>query len=539
MPERIQKILNRIRDWWKKFTTRQKVIMISMVSVVVIALIILLVVVSRPRWVVLKVASDAKEAQSIQKLLQDNSITFKQSSDGMTFSIQEKDSAQAQILLGTNDISSEGYTVDDVVNGSFTTTEADKEKKYRSYLEQKFEQQIESMDGVSEADININIPDDNGTIVASKEESSAAVKLTFTEGSKNHAKIADSVAHYMAANLRNATTDSITVIDNKGNTLFNGSSSDSDSASASSQQEVKEKAENLTADKVKNTLAHDNGMNSAIYDNVDVGVNLSIDFSKTDSVDYTYSVADGSTQGYYDTRTETSSSSDGTTGGVPGTDSNNDDTTYVTNDNGSNHSESSSTTTKYLPNETITTKNGEVGKVDYDNSSITVVATNYITYDEDTLRAQGKLKNQTFAQYRAKHSNRKTVDVSDDIKTAVSNATGIPANNISILAYEVPLFHESSGGRTLTDYLQIIIAVLVFLLLGFVVFRSLRKEKEEVEEEVSVDDLLKEQNEQEESLQDIGFNEKSEARVLIEKFVDENPEAAANLLRNWLNDDWG
>jgi flagellar M-ring protein FliF len=109
------------------------------------------------------------------------------------------------------------------------------------------------------------------------------------------------------------------------------------------------------------------------------------------------------------------------------------------------------------------------------------------------------------------------------------------------LAYEVPLFHESTGGRTLTDYLQIVIALLVFALLGFVVFRSLKKEQEEaVEEEVSVDDLLAEQNEQqEENLEDIGFNEKSEARILIEKFVDENPEAVANLLRNWLNEDWG
>ena len=27
-------------------------------------------------------------------------------------------------------------------------------------------------------------------------------------------------------------------------------------------------------------------------------------------------------------------------------------------------------------------------------------------------------------------------------------------------------------------------------------------------------------------------------KKLIEKFVDENPDAAALLLRNWLNDDW-
>lgn len=39
-------------------------------------------------------------------------------------------------------------------------------------------------------------------------------------------------------------------------------------------------------------------------------------------------------------------------------------------------------------------------------------------------------------------------------------------------------------------------------------------------------------------LEDIGLNEKSETRILIEKFVDENPEAVAALLRNWLNDDW-
>ena len=29
-----------------------------------------------------------------------------------------------------------------------------------------------------------------------------------------------------------------------------------------------------------------------------------------------------------------------------------------------------------------------------------------------------------------------------------------------------------------------------------------------------------------------------ETRKMIDKFVDENPEAVANLLRNWLNEGW-
>ena len=86
----------------------------------------------------------------------------------------------------------------------------------------------------------------------------------------------------------------------------------------------------------------------------------------------------------------------------------------------------------------------------------------------------------------------------------------------------------------------VLLAVLIFALLGYVVFRSTRKQKvEEPEPELSVDALLAATSDNDdENLEDIGYSEKSETRKLIEKFVDENPDAAALLLRNWLNDDW-
>ena len=93
----------------------------------------------------------------------------------------------------------------------------------------------------------------------------------------------------------------------------------------------------------------------------------------------------------------------------------------------------------------------------------------------------------------------------------------------------------------MSDYLQIILVVLIFLLLGYVVFRTTRKEKEveEAEPELSVESLLESTREsEEENLEDIGYTEKSETRILIERFVEQNPEAAASLLRNWLNEEW-
>ena len=56
------------------------------------------------------------------------------------------------------------------------------------------------------------------------------------------------------------------------------------------------------------------------------------------------------------------------------------------------------------------------------------------------------------------------------------------------------------------------------------------------EEELSVENLLQSAPAE---VEDIEVETKSETRKMIEKFVDENPEAAANLLRNWLSEDWG
>ena len=57
-------------------------------------------------------------------------------------------------------------------------------------------------------------------------------------------------------------------------------------------------------------------------------------------------------------------------------------------------------------------------------------------------------------------------------------------------------------------------------------------------EELSLDSLLQSTQDNAE-LEEIDSESKSEIRLLIEKFVDDNPDAVANLLRNWLTEDWG
>ena len=134
------------------------------------------------------------------------------------------------------------------------------------------------------------------------------------------------------------------------------------------------------------------------------------------------------------------------------------------------------------------------------------------------------------------------MQVPDEMINVVAKATGIAAGNVAMAAYTQYVFIDKTGANiTVTDILQIATILIILGLLAFIVIRSMwtsKKTEEEPEpEELSVEQLL--ESTPEETLEDIEMDTGSETKRLIEKFVDENPEAAATLLRNWLNEDYG
>lgn len=531
MPEQVQKILSRILEWWKKFSTKQKVLLISIAATIILALVILSVIVSRPTMVSLITCEDTAQAGEVKELLDSNGIAYEISQDGLVFSVDEKDNSTASILLGTNGIPTKGFGIDDVFEGGFSSTEADKNKRYKLYLEEHFAEQLESLSNVESASVTIDPPADDGTIIARNQETYAAVVLTLNEEMSDEQ--AAGLAKYIATQVGNSTTDNIVILDSNSNLLFSGGDSDSNMGMASTQFSLKAKVENQVRSKVKDIL-----VGSGLCSHAEVSPEINIDFDESSEATHEYYAPDGQTNGMIDQIQQYESESEGGGAAAPGTDSN-DDTTYVIEDGEYTHSTISDTTTNYQNNEKITERKSNGGTIDYATSSIAAAIKTYTVYSEDVLRASGALDDMTFEEYIAANSTPTRTEVDQEYYNMIANATGIPVENITIVATDEPVFQYSAGGRTWSDYLQIILAVLIFLLLGYVVFRSTRKEKAaDVEPELSVESLLESTRENQDELADIGYAEKSETRVLIEKFVEENPEAAASLLRNWLNEEW-
>ncbi len=90
MPEQVQKVLDRILEWWKKFNTKQKTLLISIVAVVLVALAILAAVVSKPKMVTLVTCATTAESGQVKNILDSENISYELSADGLAFQVNEK-----------------------------------------------------------------------------------------------------------------------------------------------------------------------------------------------------------------------------------------------------------------------------------------------------------------------------------------------------------------------------------------------------------------------------------------------------------------
>ena len=532
MVEKIKELLAKVLEWWNKFTARQKTAIIGVAAAVIFAFAILIWVFSQPTYVELGRYETTAEAAEVVDLLESAEIDYKTSTDGLQVQVREEDKATAALALGASGFSTTTMTIDDVTSGGFSTTESDKQKRYVALRQSELEDIIESMEAVKTARVQLSVPEQDGTLIASTQETSAAIFLglqsDFTEENAAY------VARAVATSLGNATTNNITILDMAGRLLFSGSSEISVGGLASSQLTARQQQENQVINSVKRVLYGTGQFNS-----VEVACNLDIDFSSTSSQSQTYDAPEGRTEGMLDEETIYNAESTGTNGGLPGTDSNDEDgTTYQYSDYSDSSSTESEEYRKYLPNSYTESSETPPGKINFANSSATITAVNYRVIKEEDAKNQGLLEGITWDEYKAANSEPQKMVVDEEFYSAVATATGMNVENITIMAYSRNEFIDKDNSMMVSDIVSVVLIILILLLLGFVVLRSMQSKQEPAaEEEISLESLL--QSKPEPEIEDIALENKSETRLMIEKFVDENPEAAANLLRNWLNEDWG
>ena len=536
MPEQVQKYLTKIKEFWEKFDAKQKKIFISGLAFVVIAIGILVFVMTRTEYETLISCATASEAAEVKGVLEaaDPQISYRITGNNKIFEVVKEDYQEAFYLLVENDVPSSGYTWDDVTaNNSWSTTNSERKYQEKLLKESKIETILKTYDNIKNARVELSIPEESYSVLSKGEETTANVTLELSDSLPSG--IGETLAKTIAYMVGNETTDHIVILDTKMNVIFSGrADSDNNSYEVTDQNKTTAQMEDSLSDKL-NTLLLAVGP----YDVATVVPTLIVDYSVTNTQKITYSIPEDREEGYkteyYYTYTEGSY-----TGGEPGAASNDSEegTTYELNDGGTT-SYSETIQELYALNEVVEQIQGESGVIQLEDSSLAISLTMYKAYDEDVLRARGELDDITFERYKEDHDEIVPQEVPEDLYSFIEAASGIPAENIKIMINQIPFFRGSVEEEfNWVRYVPLLVLAIIVGLLAFVVYRSTKAvEVTEMEPELSVEALLEATKQQ--PLEDIDFMEKSEARKVIERFVDENPEAVAILLRNWLDNGWG
>ncbi len=524
MPDFIKKFLDQLKEFWGSLEKSQKTRLYITSAVVIIAIGISIFMLTRPKRIVLFSNSDQKQIGEMSAILNDNGIWNSAENNGTSLMIDSKNNNKAQILLAQAGYPKEGFTFEDAISKiGITTTESDKKVIWKRQQISDLEAKIEMLDNIDEAVVTLATPDSSIFRIEGQEQPRPTAYVMIRPNQKMTAAQVEGIVMLVSRSVEKLDPKDVTVADNNSN-ILNANTGDDSINAVNSQEELRQKREAELEQKVLNYFSVGQFDN---FDTLRVVANVTLDFDKDKAQIKSITNPQGMDGGaVISSKISEEKVKNGSASGEPG---------LQTNPGEAN-----------APSYQI----GNEANSDYSNKQ---EETNF-GYDE-TLRerekATGKLIPEESGIAISLWYGKKVADDSklgdefiNEIKVAASTATGVPVNNISVnklkLAQpeEVEITTSERIRQLISDYGFFVLMLL--LIIGMLIVGLPRKkvpQQDELQPAMAGGPKFV-VPEHEDPLPDIELEERSEIKKQIDKFVKQKPDAVAQLLRNWLSDEW-
>ncbi len=524
MPEGILKLWNRIKDYWKELEKGQKTSIFITAGAIVAALVFTLVISLRTNYVPLLESGNEYDVKAIVEYLDTNGIKYKKASDQILVDSSKKPDIEFDLASEAGLISPDVIFDQSWSKLSLTVTEEDKAKLWRQFEQTNLVYKLKKFENVLDASVQYTKPEKTywANKKGTEDQGSAFVSLK-TKGTLTPAQV-EAAARVVAASI-GIPKDNITLVDELLNPL-NATQTDSSVGIAGTQEEMRRNRELELEQKLYKHFRV--GMiQNANFDTMSVTVSAMLDFDVLNSREIQYTAPDSDGQGFIkNLETLEEKLENGEAGQAPGLDSNPGTTTYQVGNDGKSSYEKEHNVEERLFNEKETESKKALGKLIPDQTKATVTLWyGHIVETADAL----------------------TTEYIDQVKQNASNAMGIPVNNISVSIQK--LLPEATADVQFSDRLGMFVEqyglyILMLLLLAVMVVLLIpKRKKEDAEAELEPEPafagpqfVVPEKHRP--GLPNIELAENDELKQQIEKFVAAKPDAVAQLLRNWLTEDW-
>lgn len=525
MPDFIKKYLDQFKEFWSSLEKSQKNRIYITSIIVVVAIGISIFLISRPKRIVLFTNTDQKQIGEMMNILDDNGIWNAAENNGTSIVIDSKNNNRAQILLAQAGYPKEGFTFEDAIsNIGLTTTQQDKEKIWQHQKVSDLERKIELLDNIDEAAVTLATPESSIFLNASSERPKPTAYVMVRPNKTLTPAQVEGIVMLVSRSVENLNPNDVTIVDNNSNILNVTSGEDSISA-ANSQEELRKKRERELEKKV---LDYFSGGQFESFDTLRVVANVALDFDKEKSQTKSITNPEGMEGGaIISSSIREEIVKNGTEGGEPGLGSNPGDTAatgYMTGSGSSSDYSNTQEDINYGYDETLREQEKATGKFIPEDSGIAIS----LWYGNKVTDDSGL--NDEFIS---------------EIRTAASTATGVPVANITVskLKLAPPEVIEKTTIERISELFRDygFFALMLILIIGLVIVSIPRRKEEDaqqVQPATAAGGMRFVIPEQEEPLPEIDLEERSEIKRQLDKFVKQKPESVAQLLRNWLSDDW-
>ena len=536
---------------WERLKKISKKIYIAAAAALVVLAVILVIVLNNKPYSTLVTNVSMDEMSSVLQLLEAWGVRDYKVENGDTILVLESQQSQLQARVLMENVFQSGQTKY-FDNLSALSTNQERNTAILMDLEEKLRATIRSFENVQDAVVSLTPGEDRGYILDSGNvvNATAAVKVSMRDGKKLTTQQAAAIREFVSNSLQGLEISRVSITDDYGNT-YSGGSLTADSDASALKMQLEEEQSNKIRTQVMQVLAPAFG-----EENVDVAVNCVVEVGNVTENRVDVYLPEYAQNGETNGRGIIGSliyqwsynrDGDETVGGVVGTESNSnipnqDFSQYVENTPNLDGTESAADAS---------------GQIDYDNSRSEKHIVTTAGYLKDCSVAvsinsttAGNVDTAAWQQHVARAAG---------IYGEVDEESGLESldGRISVISY--PFFREEPPAPVpgILDIeiagipLWVLIAaaggLLLFIILLVVILlarrrRRKRLEAQEAEAQASeVDALLaavglggQATDDNGADVMEIQTEQSMQLRKDIRQFASENPEIAAQMVRNWL-----
>ncbi len=518
-------------QYWKNFNKNQKILLISTLAFIIIAIVVLTIQFTKTEYEVAFQNLDATDSAAVMQYLDGQKISYQLSQDGTTISVPKESAARAKVAVGSQGLIQNGtigFSEFNTSSSAIGMTDNEFNIKYRNALNGEVSQLLRNMNGVQNAKVLINLPQESLFATDQNQDTaSASVVMQFKPGFRASQEAVDGYFNLVHTAVPRLPIDNITITDGTdGSELVatvKGGGSGNLIGAVQDNMALQKKYESDVENNVRQFLSRLLGP-----DKVNVLVTSTLNFDqRTTKEDRVEPVDTENMQGIAISAQKIQESYTGTSSpdsGTAGTGSTDTPTYPGGSSSGNTSSEKSQSTINYEVNRI----HNEIAASPYHVQDLSI----NVLIDPNTALSTDQ-QTALNTQIQTMLQNLVRTSLAENGIDYTNNATAIQGK-VSVISQPFASNDSSNGGFLASNWQWIagVAAALVIGIIALVVYRRRKQQAEEMEEDIMLPPVTELPSISLENL-----TNDSQVRKQLESLAKKKPDEFVNLLRTWLADE--